>query len=842
MKMKTMITAIISFFITVLAALGVNLRFTSANITFDAAKLTGTVTSGASGYLYGVSEEGVPSANMTESLKVSSVSAKVLYGLQHPIGEVSHVAPQLTKDESFDYMIVYLQDIYKTWYYDDANITEMKKNGTYDYKDYLENTFFPMIKDSITDMLKSDYADKLVFCLINECDNGVWFGHWDEEHQWNVFDESDFDTFNNGWKMVYDYVKSLAPDVLIGGPGHYDYQHNKMDSFLSFASKNNCAPDILIYHELNDYSIYNWEADVKDLHEVEKKYGISTDTPVIVTEYGRMQDNGNPNTMLKYITKIENTKVYANQAFWLMANNLCNTCADYNTPNSAWWAYRWYADLDGQTMSVKVNDVFHSDLGKALKEKRELRYKQYLGVGSLSESKDRIQLLLSGADYSATATIKNLHKTNLYNKRVKVTISQVTYQGISGKVYQPEIVRSYTTRCGLSMTVPMLNMNSNTAYRVEIVPCDEKEDIFINDNLFERYEFEDGTLLGDAYTYRSAYATTGQENGMVGGMEKDGDGVELSFNVPQDGEYELRFIFGKANDGSKPDDRTFAKVNFSLDGNEEVITLQNTVRSEITDARSMFLSLKKGRHTVRFTHKEGTCVLDSMLIRKAEKQSIYFEKDGVRENAYLIVSPEDGYYDISTKEASAILVDGARTQTDPDATVYLRRGLNYIDVLTETDLVSVCESEKEAQSIVLAPSQAVLSGGAELKESEAAKKKYITGISSIGGEAKYTVTAPESGTYKLTMMYSNNLENGVHVYNVDLVEGYITISVNGEKQQNLYCRNTYSNDTFITVTTNIELSEGENEITLSNDGALLFDNNTAYAPNIAEITINNTAV
>ena len=115
--------------------------------------------------------------------------------------------------------------------------------------------------------------------------------------------------------------------------------------------------------------------------------------------------------------------------------------------------------------------------------------------------------------------------------------------------------------------------------------------------------------------------------------------------------------------------------------------------------------------------------------------------------------------------------------------------------------------------------------------------KYLTGISSKGGKAQYTINAPEKGTYKLTVLYSNNLENGVHDYNVDLVESYITISVDGFKQENLYCRNTYSNDNFTTVTTNIELKKGENIISFTNDGTNKFDSNETFAPNIAKISI-----
>ena len=82
----------------------------------------------------------------------------------------------------------------------------------------------------------------------------------------------------------------------------------------------------------------------------------------------------------------------------------------------------------------------------------------------------------------------------------------------------------------------------------------------------------------------------------------------------------------------------------------------------------------------------------------------------------------------------------------------------------------------------------------------------------------------------------------MHSYNVDLVEDFITISVNGVKSENLYCRNTYSHDTYTTVTTNISLEKGENILTFSNDGANKFNNGTTFAPDIATVTVNATVL
>ena len=839
----TAVAVILAVIIALPLYMGMSAGLLMPTVRFDAESLTGEVTNGASGYLYGIAEDGVPSHNMVESLDVSSVSAKTQGGLQHPIGEVGDVAPSLLRTGHCDYIVVYLQDMFSTWYYEDANITEMKKNGTYDWKEFLTGTYFPLVEKSINEMKDTGYAEKLVYCSFNECDNGVWFGEWvkDGENGWHDWNEQGRKNFYEAWKMTYDYVRKLDPDAVIGGPGYYEYSSWKTDEFLKFTSENNCNPDVIIYHELGDRSIYDWEANVKDLYSIEEKYSVSTDTPVIITEYGRMQDNGNPCTMLKYIVRTENTKVYSNQAYWLFADNLCSTCADYNTPNSAWWVYRWYTSMQGQTMASEIDDILHSDLGKAVKEKRELRYQQFMGLGTLTDEKDKLDILVSGADYKGRVLVENLKDTALYGMDVEVKIEAVTYQGILGKVYEPEIVKIYSEKCGKNLSVN-LDMNDDTAYRITVTPAVMTED-FENDNLWVRFEAEHGTLLGDAYTYDSAYATTGEVNGMVGGMEKEGDGVEMTISVPEDGHYQFRIIYGKANDGQTSADRVNAEVKFTLDGEESVLSLPNTIRSEITGTLDLEKELTKGEHTLKFSHKNGTSVLDSVLVRKAEERvSVYFEEDDDRVNSYLAVAPYDGYFTLFTSSEGMYDIDGAQVNIESDDTaVYLRRGINYIKA-PEKLLLNILVTDKKGQPNVLEPDSAVLSEGAEVKKNDFAGLNYISGISSEGGKAEHKINVPEKGTYKLTITYSNNRENGVHSYNVDLVEDFITISVNGEKSENLYCRNTYSHDTYTTLTTNISLEKGENILTFSNDGANKFNNGTTFAPDISTVFVNAVSV
>ncbi|MDE5996541.1 MAG: hypothetical protein K2G56_06440, partial [Eubacterium sp.] len=357
-----------------------------------------------------------------------------------------------------------------------------------------------------------------------------------------------------------------------------------------------------------------------------------------------------------------------------------------------------------------------------------------------------------------------------------------------------------------------------------------------------------------AYTYDSAYATTGEEQGMVGGMEQEGDGVFMTFSVPCDGTYDLDIIYGNANDGEfnengrqNPDDRIDATSVMTLDGEEVSVDFPNTIKSEYTDCLKQTYELKKGEHTISFKHSKGTIVLDSLLVSTADERDdivVLDDADRTNENnqSYLVVAPYDGYYDVYTAQEEQVQLNSAASLSLKNGhnTVYLMRGLNYIDIKSSerTGLVVQKLSERPGTIDLDVLKDSVLSDGAFI---EADKKNseinYIDGISCNSGKADFNITVDTAGTYALTILYANNDEGGVHDYNVDLIERYVTVSANG-KSQDVYCRNTYSWNTYKTVTCYIDLKEGSNTISLANSGNNKFDNQDTYAPHIAHISVN----
>ncbi len=828
-------SVIIAFFTALFSSPIFSLPTYKPTLIADFSNVSEEITSNASGYLYGIAEEGVPSANMTESVDISTVVQKAPQGLQHPIGDIEHVENQL---DNTDYNIVYLQDDYDTWYYCHDKINEMRKAGTYDWEEFVREDYLPRVRKAVKILSQKPYSEKTVYCLYNETDNGVWFGTTVVNYDgsvWGNYDKAGQENFYKGWKITYDEVKSINPDALIGGPGFYEYSHWKIEEFLSFCKENNCVPDVMIYHELADNSIYNWQANVKDYREIEKKLGIK-ELDIIVSEYGRMQDNGLPGKMLQYITQIELSGVYGDNAYWRLANNLCDVAADDNSPNSNWWIYRWYADMSGVLADIEYVDIFRSNVGKALSGKSDLYSQGFMGLASKTDEK--IEVICAGTDGKTRVKIKGLEDTAFENEDVLVEIEGTFYKGLSGIVNEPEDIMGYKAKIkNGSLVIDLPEIKEENAYHIVITKWQENDKEYDNTaNLPVRFEAEHGTLLGDAYTYDSAYATTGEIAGMVGGMEKAGDGVRMEISVPETGEYDLDIIYGKANDGNKKEDRISAKVNLSVDGKTEVITLKNTIKSEYTDFYKHTVKLEKGKHILEFTNNQGTHVIDSVLVSKVKDNnsiSIIPDEDRSDENttSFLAVSPYDGYYKIETDSLSFEINDN---EVEKGEYIYLPRGLNFIDLQGENKICKITKTDFKGETIALNAEDAILSDGALFEDG------YIDNISNVSGKAEFKFDAEEKGIYYLTFTYSNNDENGVHSYNVDLVERYVTVTVNGETTD-IYCRNTYSWENYKTVSLPVVLEKGENIITLTNSGNRSFNNSDTYAPRIKQITVNKIA-
>lgn len=848
--------------------------FNRPTAVFDFASKTGEVTNGASGFLYGFAEPDIPTKEIAESVGVSTLSTKTIGGLQHPIGDASQVADTFFSAGGKE-IIVYTQDMYDTWYYQFDSLEQ----------------YHERVKQTVTETSKQAYGDNIVYCIYNEMDNGQWFGDFKKY-------ENRLKTYA-AWKATFALVRSIDANAKIGGPGYCGYNSDYIKEFLEYCKAENCLPDTMIWHELGTNSLYMWEGHFADYDALCTELGIAK-MPVCITEYGLMTTNGIPGESVKWISRIEDVKCEGCVAYWRLADNLSDVVADDTTPNSNWWAYFWYNNLSGETVQSISKDLFQSNMGKFLiRKSKELKYKGFTGLATIDEEQNKIQILAGGSNRDSKITLKSLDKTESFKDadKVYVTAEFVDYKGLSGEVFAPKIkfAKYYDVIDG-TVTIDLEDILYTQCYHITVTPYFDSmsfiaEEISMTDSPMRRYEAENAKLFGTAKIADDvAYAAS--EYTLVKANSAEESGVEFTVEVSKDGKYSLDLVYGNGanniqynEDGSQADkgERTDIELLVSVDGEETLtyLRLPSTLKDDFTNVVRYTADLKQGKHTIRFTLPENSAYsqtvsfdfLDITAAEEAERNDAYnlycpyfaenSEKSTENQTAFWVLPDTNGYYGLqfsSETAPNALTVNGTKIENVPftktndgkyNCTVYLRKGVSSIVVdAADAGITSFRWFDggvNESTEAYMAEDFA-LSGSAKL-ESPAAKSTmtamfsselnaYIDGIySDSNGAAAITYTAPQTGYYQIAVTYSNNEEGGVHDYNVDLVERYITLSVNGEKRGNYYFRNTYSWDTLKTKVITVYLEAGENTLSVSNDGSYKFNEKTTYAPHITKISV-----
>ncbi|MGN0561576.1 MAG: hypothetical protein ACI4K6_02120 [Candidatus Fimenecus sp.] len=881
-RTKKTATAILTAAVCIAAAIGITVGCIYAEnrpkITFDFAQKTGSVTNGASGFLYGFAEPDIPTKEMAESIGVSTLSTKTLGGLQHPVGDVDQVADTFFSAGGKE-IIVYTQDMYDTWYYQFDSLEQ----------------YHERVRQTVTQTAKKDYADNVIYCIYNEMDNGQWYGDFKEyENRQKTYE---------AWKATYALVRSIDADAIIGGPSYCSYKSEYIKEFLEYCKSENCLPDTMIWHELGTNSLYMWEEHFADYDALCQELGIEK-MPVCITEYGLMSTNGIPGESVKWISRIESVKCEGCVAYWRLANNLSDVAADDTTPNSNWWAYFWYNAMSGETVQSTSKDLFQSNMGKFLtRQSKELKYKGFTGLSTIDEEKGEIQILAGGSNRDSTIVLENLDKTDSFKtaEKVYVTAEYVDYKGLSGEVSAPKIkfAKYYDVADG-KVRIDLDDILYTQCYHITVTPYADgmtavSEEIPETEIPMSRYEAENATLFGTA-TADSNVAYAASEYTLVKANSAEASGVEFTVTIPKEGSYSLDLVYGNgANniqynaDGSQADkgERTDIELLVSVDGEEteNYLPLSSTLKDDFTNVISYTVDLKQGKHTIRFTLPENkefqqTVSFDFLDVTPqtdTDRNTAYLgftpycvqnvAKSDENNTAFWALPDANGYYAvqiISKTAPTALTVNGTRIDTVSFTSIdnatyrcilYLRHGLNSLSVnVGNADVTNITwyDAGQNDNTADYFAEDFTLSGSAKLEDLTVKTMTamlssqinvYIDDVSSdTDGAATVTYTAPQAGYYQFTFTYANNEEGGVHDYNVDLVERYITLTVNNEDRGNYYFRNTYSWETLKTKVITVYLAAGENTITFSNNGSYQFNGKTAFAPRITKLSVSPITV
>ena len=468
---------------------------------------TGTLRYGATGFLYGMSNEGIPSDTMLAALKPQVLAQKAPDGIQHPGGDALKVAPQFLRNGGKE-VEIYMQDFYASWPY------------PYNIADYL------LVAADIARKVTLDpNRNKFVYVPLNEPDSN---GYNKTDKLQLIFDD---------WHALYDVIRETDPMARIAGPGFAVYDSACYGQFLTFCQNNNCLPDQIVWHELEDSFYTNWYSNVSDYRALETSRGISS-IPIVINEYVKNEENLSiPGILVQQITRLENSKVDGCLAYWCKSGGLNDlvTWSD-NMATGGWWVFKWYGEMTGHTVTVIPPNANAQGLS---------------GLASLDYAKKQVRVIFGGSSGSTDIIVTGLTSTTFYGSSVHVTVWGVdnSDKNVSNGPYLEE-EGNYTIKDG-SITVILERLVANSAYHMIITPDTCQFGATSN-----RYEAEYASLSGTAkiaYGGISGYSGTGYVEGYVGSKYALANFV---INNEADGYYNisLRYSAGPLKDAT--DNRT----------------------------------------------------------------------------------------------------------------------------------------------------------------------------------------------------------------------------------------------------------------------------------------------
>lgn len=183
--------------------------------------------------------------------------------------------------------------------------------------------------------------------------------------QWDIWNEPDIalfwhrdqDQYLETWKRAYEMIRAAIPDAVIVGPStarqpaQFDVWYPR---YLDYIMENNVVPDILSWHQLVPTS--DPQNSKRYLDELLSVRGLSVQG-FQVNEYGDCCTyEQEPGASVWYIGRFERDGIDAARANWRMGAELHGGMGGLVTvggePMGVWWAYKRYADMTGQMVSV----------------------------------------------------------------------------------------------------------------------------------------------------------------------------------------------------------------------------------------------------------------------------------------------------------------------------------------------------------------------------------------------------------------------------------------------------------------------------------------------------------
>jgi hypothetical protein len=851
-------------------------------LVIDLATNTGAFHGGASGSLYGVYGDGVPSRNLIEGMKLRTVSTKAQDGPQHPGADALEGLPPFVDSGGKD-VYIYMTDIYRGFPYQWPG-----DNGPARLADFKEK-----IKKQVAQVkTMSDYKGHVVYVPFNEPEGNMFgTGTW-SYNKVSWLDDPQY--FFAAWKEVYHLIKSLDPGARIAGPNtSLLFDQNK--GFLQYAKDNNVVPDVMTWHELSSPAAVR--TSVAKYRGWEKEIGIGP-LPINVNEYGHNYHLSVPGQVIQWVSAIEESKIDADLAYWNIDGNLNDSAVEANKGNGQWWLFNAYGHMSGHTVQVTAP---HPNVQYTLQ-----------GVATLDKDKKQSRALFGGKSGDADVVFRNVD-TGLFGKTVHVAVQEIPWTGQVGGSAQPLRLADQKVDVGAdgTVTLPMRGMNDMSAYQVILSPGGGGG-VPASPSVSWRksYEAENAAYTGSGYSKNGPegtpsdvgkFATSGTYN--VGGLRTGSDGV-LAFDVdvPKDGTYDLSVFANSYNLYDLVKEQGPTNVFLRVDGkNPQELRLPLGYKWVVWGHTDTTVRLTAGKHRITLAAQDsdlgvtkGDAIIDkidlslrdSLVTQPAIYEAEYaaltrtqpsYTRSGVSgpgtvtlangaSTTFWIHSATDGESTISVdhlggggatlalngEKLDLPTIGGAQKGTH-EVKLFLSGGINKI-TLTGTsdglilDRLRVAPSRGALTPNTYQAENGSLSGAAKTTDDYtfANGGKAVTSIGDGKSNAlTLDVTATKTGRHALTIRYSNAEQAPATHYNPDPVARHADLSVNGEAARRILFPTTFHFNNFWQLTVPVTLKEGTNRLTFTaeelpdfnGDTYNQYDQRSPYAPVIDQVAV-----
>ena len=827
---------------------------------------TGEFLGGASGLLYGLYGDGMPSDNLVEGMNVRSVATKAQDGAQHPGSDALEVVGPLAETTDGD---VYLRvtDWYRGFPYQWPGDTPEAKLA--DYANVLDQQL-----DKI-ETLDADYRDNLVIEPFNEPEGNMFgTGEWSLNGTSWLDDPTEYFA---AWDRTYTTIKERFPDIRIAGPGT-SVLFDQVEGFLAHTVEAGTVPDIITWHELTHpqairdsvETFRGWEASVFAGTAYE-----GTELPININEYAFNYHTSVPGQMIQWMSAIEDTKVDAMIAFWNINGNLSDSAVQSNRGNGQWWLYNAYAQMTGHTVEVTPPNPGQNYTLQ--------------GVATLDEERAISRTLLGGGSGNAPVDLVNV-PTDVFGDQVRVTVREIPWTGQLGDSAQPEHLAE--------LTLPVVNgtvavdfggdtlpaLEESSAYEIVVTPAGNGATTTVTPQLWQAsYEAEDAAHTGTGYS-RNGPEGSPQDVGKfytsggydVGGL-RTGSNVVLDFTVevPQDGTYDLSVFANSLNTYGLVQDQGPTNVFLRVDGAaEQELFLPLGYKWVVWDHTDTTVDLTAGTHTISLAAQsldgrgtQGDAILDRITLSLADPDagtSVYeaelAQLDGAGTD-YTVGDSGAGVADLAAGESATFWVYGAQDAestlgvdaVDGAGTVavngydvldlgssdtiaaHLLGGVNKVTVTAgdeglRLDRLTVADGTDQLTATEYQAEDAALTGSAEVVDLSLAEGgKAVSGIGGAPGNdasLTFTVDADQSGAHAVVIRFSNPEQvDGTH-YNPNPVARHADISVNGGEAQRELFVPTFHRNNFWERTVVLDLDAGANTIAFRSEEATNWDGET----------------